>query len=169
MQKAIDELVEERDMLNSYVEAHRALVSPIRRLPLDIIEEIFMACLPSSRNCVMSAKEAPVILGRICSSWRAISFSIPRLWARLYIVEPSAHPNCALDILQAKFAQRVEVATAWLCKTVRVVPFVYFTRRPCRSLLAPTLLSGCKSVPQRASAICIPMAGHPSRCAAVHN
>ncbi|KAF8213696.1 hypothetical protein K438DRAFT_1105548 [Mycena galopus ATCC 62051] len=29
------------------------------------------------RNCVSSASEAPILLGRICSSWRAISLSTP--------------------------------------------------------------------------------------------
>ncbi|KAJ6507354.1 hypothetical protein C8R47DRAFT_91072 [Mycena vitilis] len=117
MRKAIDKLAEERDAINFYVEAHRALASPIRRLPLDIIEEIFMACLPSSRNCVMSAKEAPVILGRICSSWRAITFSTPRLWASLHIVEPTRPYTSAVGIFEAKVAQRLEVAHTWLARS----------------------------------------------------
>ncbi|KAF8138039.1 hypothetical protein K438DRAFT_1537299, partial [Mycena galopus ATCC 62051] len=80
LQTAIDKLAEERDSLGAYVEAHQALISPARRLPLDIVQEIFIACLPTHRNCVMSASEAPVLLGRICSSWRTISLSTPRLW-----------------------------------------------------------------------------------------
>ncbi|KAJ7480606.1 hypothetical protein FB451DRAFT_1030980, partial [Mycena latifolia] len=87
LQKALDKLADERARLSTYVDGHRALISPARRLPLDIIE-IFLACLPMHRNCVMSAVEAPVLLGRICSAWRAISFSIPCLWSRLNIVEP---------------------------------------------------------------------------------
>ncbi|KAJ7680977.1 hypothetical protein DFH06DRAFT_433395 [Mycena polygramma] len=138
MQKAIDKLVEERDKLNSYVEAHRALVSPIRRLPLDVIAEIFMACLPTNRNCVMSAEEAPVLLGRICSSWRAISFSIPRLWAKLHIVEPSLSHNGALDILQPKFAQRVEVATAWLNRSGACPLFISLEGPVDRHLIPPS-------------------------------
>ncbi|KAJ7782493.1 hypothetical protein DFH07DRAFT_704529, partial [Mycena maculata] len=59
------------------VEAHKA---PTRRLPLDFIQEIFVACLPTHWNCAMSASEAPVILGPVCSSWRSISLSTPRLW-----------------------------------------------------------------------------------------
>ncbi|KAJ7680972.1 hypothetical protein DFH06DRAFT_1164666 [Mycena polygramma] len=113
MQKAIDKLAGERDALRSYVEAHMALTSPIRQLPLDIMEEIFIACLPTNRNCVMSAKEAPVILGRICSSWRAIAFSTPRLWASLHIVEPTRHHHWT-SLYEAKVAQRLEAATAWL-------------------------------------------------------
>ncbi|KAJ7248624.1 hypothetical protein B0H12DRAFT_1123490 [Mycena haematopus] len=114
LQKAIDKLTEERDTVAAFVEAHKALISPLRRLPLDIIEELFMACLPTNRNCVMSATEAPVILGRICSSWRTISLSTPRLWSRLHIVEPTRVYSATPGLYEAKVAQRLEVARAWL-------------------------------------------------------
>ncbi|KAJ7796600.1 hypothetical protein B0H14DRAFT_3887487 [Mycena olivaceomarginata] len=115
LQKAIDKLVEERDGLEVYVDAHKALISPARRLPLDIIQEIFVACIPKHRNCVMSASEAPVLLGRICSSWRALSLTTPRLWASLHIVEPPRErygsPNTVVD---EKVAQRLDTMKMWL-------------------------------------------------------
>ncbi|KAF8138029.1 hypothetical protein K438DRAFT_1880976, partial [Mycena galopus ATCC 62051] len=116
LQKAIDELAEERTTVRDYVDAHKALLSPIRRFPLDILQEIFVACLPTHRNCVMSATECPVLLGRICSSWRTISLSTPRLWARLHIAEPVPLDRCrhGLGIYEQKLAQRIEVVTAWL-------------------------------------------------------
>ncbi|KAJ7689558.1 hypothetical protein B0H17DRAFT_867202, partial [Mycena rosella] len=80
LQKAIDKFSAERARLSDYVDAHRALISPVRRLPFDIIQEIFTACLPTHRNCVMSAREALIVLGRICSGWRAISLATPCLW-----------------------------------------------------------------------------------------
>ncbi|KAJ7354565.1 hypothetical protein DFH08DRAFT_934014 [Mycena albidolilacea] len=114
MRKALDNLTEERNTLSAYVEAHKALLSPFRRLPRDIIEAIFMACLPTHRNCVMSAQEAPVILGRICNSWRTISYSFLRLWSSLHIVEPVYEYNSNASLYQAKVAQRLEVAHIWL-------------------------------------------------------
>ncbi|KAJ7479519.1 hypothetical protein FB451DRAFT_1448470 [Mycena latifolia] len=51
VQKALDKLTEERVRLAAYVDAHRALISPVWRLALDIIQEIFLACLPTHRNC----------------------------------------------------------------------------------------------------------------------
>ncbi|KAF7376643.1 hypothetical protein MSAN_00081100 [Mycena sanguinolenta] len=116
LRQTLDKLAEERDNLKAYVEAHKALISPIRRLPLDILGAIFTACLPTHRNCVMSAQEAPVILGWICSSWRSISLSMPKLWSRLHIVEPTPSdlvPESSEDY-SAKVAQRLEVADAWL-------------------------------------------------------
>ncbi|KAF7357903.1 hypothetical protein MVEN_00836600 [Mycena venus] len=125
LQKALDKLSEERNALSAYVKAHEALMSPIRRLPLDILEHIFVACLPTHRNCVMSAKEAPVILGRICSSWRNISLRTPRLWCRLHIVEPpppessnsltaSSRRLLQLEAKVTQRLQRLEVANTWL-------------------------------------------------------
>ncbi|KAJ6538797.1 hypothetical protein DFH09DRAFT_1283183 [Mycena vulgaris] len=106
MQKAIDKLKEERDALVAYVEAHKALISPVRRN--------IRGCLPTHRNCVMSAREAPVLLGRICSSWRMISLSTPRLWARLHIVEPSRSYAPTTPSVEEKFAQRLETTKTWL-------------------------------------------------------
>ncbi|KAJ7181066.1 hypothetical protein C8R46DRAFT_885602 [Mycena filopes] len=117
LQKAIDELVEERERVRSFVDPHNDLISPFRRLPLDVVQEIFVACLPTHRNCVMSAREAPVLLGRVCSAWRSISLGTPRLWARLHIVEPSRSGGgawCSTAELQDKLAQRLETTKAWL-------------------------------------------------------
>ncbi|KAJ6526963.1 hypothetical protein DFH09DRAFT_1187235 [Mycena vulgaris] len=117
LQKAIERLTKERDSLSNYVEAHKSLISPARRLPLDIIQEIFVACIPTHRNCVMSAREAPVLLGRICSSWRTISLSTPRLWCRLHIAQPTPpfYLSTFSRALEAtKVAQRLETTKTWL-------------------------------------------------------
>ncbi|KAJ7140967.1 hypothetical protein C8R44DRAFT_726662 [Mycena epipterygia] len=114
MQKAIDKLTKDRDNLGAYIGAHKALISPVRRLPLDIIQEIFLACLPTRGNCIMSASEAPVILGRICSSWRTISLSTPHLWARLHIVEPACPPSYTSTSFEEKLVQRLKTTKTWL-------------------------------------------------------
>ncbi|KAK6977618.1 hypothetical protein R3P38DRAFT_3123855 [Favolaschia claudopus] len=85
----IEKLEKKRKSLNPYVEAHQALISPMRRISQDVLSEIFIACLPTHRNCVMSASEAPLLLGRVCSSWRTLSLATPRLWASLHVVERS--------------------------------------------------------------------------------
>ncbi|KAF7376850.1 hypothetical protein MSAN_00102500 [Mycena sanguinolenta] len=115
LQKAIDKLAEERSRVAVYIEAHKALLSPVRRLPLDIIQELFVACLPTHRNCVMSASEAPLLLGRICSSWRAILLSTPQLWSSMHVVEPLRSPDDPTSSsLEAKVARRLEITHTWL-------------------------------------------------------
>ncbi|KAJ7229973.1 hypothetical protein GGX14DRAFT_327721, partial [Mycena pura] len=58
-------------------------LSPMPRMPLDMLQNIFMHCLPPRLNCVMSDAEAPLLLGRVC-----LSQSTRQLWFRLHIVEP---------------------------------------------------------------------------------
>ncbi|KAJ7762539.1 hypothetical protein B0H16DRAFT_1311558, partial [Mycena metata] len=116
LQRAIDKLAAERDAVAIFVDAHNALISPARRLPLDIIQEIFIACLLTHRNCVMSASEAPVLLGRLCSSWRVISLSTPRLWATLHVCEPSSSA-IPLSELNKRYEQRLETTKAWLVRS----------------------------------------------------
>ncbi|KAJ7612832.1 hypothetical protein DFH06DRAFT_1370996 [Mycena polygramma] len=74
-----------REKIKAHIRSHRALISHARRLPQDILEQIFLACLPTRHNAVMSPMEPPLLLGRICSAWRAVAFSMPRLWASLHI------------------------------------------------------------------------------------
>ncbi|KAJ7655673.1 hypothetical protein DFH06DRAFT_1200693 [Mycena polygramma] len=63
----------------------------------------------------MSASEAPVLLGRICSAWRVISLSTPRLWARLHVAAPTFFRDWTDEALfQRKVAQRLEITKTWL-------------------------------------------------------
>ena len=88
MQAALEEMKRQRDGLSQYIDHYRALTSPIRRLPKEILLEIFVHCLPKEHNAYMSSHEAPLLLGRICSSWRSISLSAPRLWTTIYVPVP---------------------------------------------------------------------------------
>ncbi|KAJ7661071.1 hypothetical protein B0H17DRAFT_1212358 [Mycena rosella] len=83
LEAPIQNLSAQRDEILRKIDSHQALISPARCLPRDIMEEIFLACLPTHRNAVMSAKEAPLVLARICSAWREIALSTPALWALL--------------------------------------------------------------------------------------
>ncbi|KAJ7634595.1 hypothetical protein FB45DRAFT_1056605 [Roridomyces roridus] len=93
MRQALNKLLEEREELQTYLHAHTALFSPIRRMPADVMQEIFLACLPTHRNCVMDVSEAPLLLGRICSAWRTLSLATPRLWSSLHIVDRGKLPE----------------------------------------------------------------------------
>ncbi|KAJ7466941.1 hypothetical protein FB451DRAFT_1137583 [Mycena latifolia] len=85
IENAIRDLSTQRDEITAYIESHQALISYPRRLPRDIIQEIFLACLPTDRNAVMSLKDAPMLLCRICSTWRDIALTTPALWASLHV------------------------------------------------------------------------------------
>ncbi|KAJ6559988.1 hypothetical protein B0H19DRAFT_890834, partial [Mycena capillaripes] len=74
------EILQKRRHLQEFIDAHRALLSPVRRLPEDIVRAIFMASLPSTRNPAISGQETPLLLCQICRSWRNTALATPRLW-----------------------------------------------------------------------------------------
>ncbi|KAJ7032780.1 hypothetical protein C8F04DRAFT_1040168 [Mycena alexandri] len=83
--ETIRSLTAERDKIQDYIDAHKALLSYARRLPHDIVQAIFTACLPHDRNAVMSREEAPLLLCEICGVWRNLALNTPRLWASLHV------------------------------------------------------------------------------------
>ncbi|KAJ7472644.1 hypothetical protein FB451DRAFT_1250241 [Mycena latifolia] len=97
MQTLINELAGKRAHLTGFIDAHLALVSPARRLPEDVVAEIFTAALPSDRNSVMSGAESPLLLCHLCRAWRRLALSTPRLWTTLHIVAPGT-PSKLLEI-----------------------------------------------------------------------
>ncbi|KAF7299485.1 hypothetical protein MIND_00898600 [Mycena indigotica] len=117
LQKQMDKFVDERRSIQSQIEGHQALLSPMRRIPVDLLQEIFVVCLPSERYCAMSAYEAPMLLGRVCSQWRTTAFSTPALWSSIHIAEPwlnGESPAEGYTRVSAMLAARLEAAKQWL-------------------------------------------------------
>lgn len=107
LQEALESLTRQRDVLQDLLDPHRALLSPMRQMPTEILRRIFGLCLHSARNPVMHPSEAPLLLGRICSNWRSIALTTAELWSSIHIV--SDHENGGL-------APRLDIdnVVAWL-------------------------------------------------------
>ena len=75
------------------ISKHQALTSLIRKLPIDILQEIFIACLPTTYNAVMSNQHPPMLLTQICSSWRKVAHATPQLWKSIHIAIPFNAPR----------------------------------------------------------------------------
>ncbi|KAJ7185254.1 hypothetical protein C8R46DRAFT_375375 [Mycena filopes] len=73
-------LVQERDETAKCVREHRAIVSPLRRVPPEVLCEIFALSVDEEEG-------PPWYLGHICRTWRGIALSYPRLWTHLTIRE----------------------------------------------------------------------------------
>ncbi|KAJ7134091.1 hypothetical protein C8R43DRAFT_1239378 [Mycena crocata] len=83
--EVIRDLSAQRDRSQDSIDLQKALISPVRRVPDDLVQDIFLACIPTDRNPGMSTIEAPLLLCRICSTWRALALATRRLWAALHI------------------------------------------------------------------------------------
>ncbi|KAF7367732.1 hypothetical protein MSAN_00837100 [Mycena sanguinolenta] len=116
MDLLLDQLKARRDSFQTAIDAHRALISPMRRIPDDVLGEIFAACLPTEHNALIDLAEAPLLLGRICRRWRAVSYSTPMLWSSIHIAplrSPWANER-SVDF----FPQLKPVIQQWFERTV---------------------------------------------------
>ncbi|KAF7304039.1 hypothetical protein MIND_00635200 [Mycena indigotica] len=67
------------------VERQMPAPCPIILLPPEVLGEIFMLCLPTTHNAVLSGDAAPLLLGRVCGTWRATAWALPALWTSLHV------------------------------------------------------------------------------------
>jgi hypothetical protein len=108
----IKRLTSRRNALQFFVDAHRQLLSPIRRLPPEVLQRIFVGCLPEHPSYpAMHSSIAPVLLGRICSRWRDIAYGTAELWSSIHVVIP----DLKVGPHEAELADlRLTAMTEWL-------------------------------------------------------
>jgi hypothetical protein len=78
-------LEQKRKALQTSIRRYAIALAPIRLLPTDVLQYIFLSTLPDDRNPVMSPKESPLLISQVCSTWRQAALTAPRLWSRLHI------------------------------------------------------------------------------------
>lgn len=87
----------ERDQAQFDIEALQNILSPIRRIPVEILSEIFVRCLSKDGLTRPSSGEAPLLLMMICRRWRDVAISTPKLWSSLSILlTERCHPHLSL-------------------------------------------------------------------------
>ncbi|KAG1816484.1 uncharacterized protein BJ212DRAFT_193016 [Suillus subaureus] len=80
------QVVEKKEKIKQSMNLHKALVSTLRRLPTEILSQIFNHCLPETKLLLPpSALKAPMLLTGICRRWREVAVGMPNLWCRLYV------------------------------------------------------------------------------------
>ncbi|KAF9056833.1 hypothetical protein BDP27DRAFT_1147147, partial [Rhodocollybia butyracea] len=109
LQSLLDALLKEKDEVETYIEAHRALMSPIRQIPSETLGEIFMHCLPTDIYpfAIRDLKEAPLLMTTICRHWRRVAIDTPGLWSSLHIHLP---PQLSEEVA----SQRTTGVSLWL-------------------------------------------------------
>jgi len=106
VQALLTQLIHDQDETRKYVQVHQAFLAPIRRIPLEILQEIFIHCLPSGRYIRPDALKAPLLLGQICVLWRRAALSTPPLWNSL-----------AIQLSQRNYDRRIALMKSWLARS----------------------------------------------------
>ncbi|KAH9038584.1 hypothetical protein EDB85DRAFT_2132236 [Lactarius pseudohatsudake] len=86
----IKQLQCEREALEDKIARALAYMSPIRRLPSELLRHIFIMNFDEYPCCAW-------ILSSVCSQWRRLALSMPRLWSKIRLVTT---PNASADTIR---------------------------------------------------------------------
>ncbi|KAJ6447809.1 hypothetical protein C8R47DRAFT_149030 [Mycena vitilis] len=92
LKEQLAQLKSERTRLYGYRVQHKSMLSPIRRMPTEVLGEIFAwasVVSDSSRLYDTQSTRTSWVLSHICHRWRAIALATPALWSLISIEYPS--------------------------------------------------------------------------------
>jgi hypothetical protein len=91
--------------LEEYIAAMRTLLSPIRKLPLDVLGSIFEQANSVARiaNWKSAFPVSPYLFASVCSYWRSLALGMPSLWS-----------NIRLDVDFEREEQQTSLLTTFL-------------------------------------------------------
>ena len=105
LDNAASQLLNEPQALHNYRQTLGALLSSVRRLPPELLAEIFELCLPKDYH-EKGAHQAVMLPSHVCRHWRSVALSIPKLWSKI-----------VLDVSDRMVESRTALVTAWLSRS----------------------------------------------------
>ncbi|TEB40075.1 hypothetical protein FA13DRAFT_51351 [Coprinellus micaceus] len=75
--------LQELEKLEGQLCQYRGALSPIRRIPPEVLREIFRYVLPSVEDA--GSEGVVVELGLVCKGWREVTFGVHRFWSHLTV------------------------------------------------------------------------------------
>ncbi|KAF8211822.1 hypothetical protein K438DRAFT_1808022 [Mycena galopus ATCC 62051] len=82
----LHQLEEERASLSTFQTRNKAIISPLRRMPPELLSEIFSWTLPSISESLEREEymaEGPWTVSHTNTCWRVVSLSTPSLWSQI--------------------------------------------------------------------------------------
>src|SRR5882724_9078268 len=83
VQAALEVLRQKREALFKFTVEHNAILAPIRRLPLELLTDVFARCSPPSR--IWEEQEAPLLCAQVCAGWRKAAVATQHLWSSIRV------------------------------------------------------------------------------------
>ncbi|KZP14990.1 hypothetical protein FIBSPDRAFT_833602, partial [Athelia psychrophila] len=93
-----------RIALHNYAEAHKAVLSHLRRIPAEIMAEIFIHSLPKF-PFKFSPHDPPFVLERVCKRWKDIVRSTPAMWSCISVDTQKQRQDSNLQIISTCLAR----------------------------------------------------------------
>ncbi|KAF7986270.1 hypothetical protein HWV62_35190 [Athelia sp. TMB] len=103
LKAAQDTLRNQRDLLEVFSSTYAPLVSVLRRLPREILADIFLYLRPDEQSFDSPDLRRTVMLpSHVCRRWREIALSTPELWTTvIFVITPEVDIKRKLDCAKA--------------------------------------------------------------------
>ncbi|KAK7455241.1 hypothetical protein VKT23_011113 [Stygiomarasmius scandens] len=86
LSKTLANLKERRRNLQAHTDRCRSFCSSVRKIPVEVLTEIFLWCCTPSSLCILEETiENALPLSQTCSFWRNVALSTPELWSSMTI------------------------------------------------------------------------------------
>lgn len=125
----VQRLEQQRDQVQDVVQELEALMSPVRRMPTDIMAKVFEHSISDQPTPRADPRVAPLLLGQVCRSWRYLLFSLPCLWSTLQLDLPSGSKDWEALVQSKSLSMHV-----WLSRS-KALPISLFLNHPKGSLI----------------------------------
>lgn len=86
LQASLQALAIQRSQRCARIRSYKAAISGVRRLPPEIVAEIFLRCCPESPILPLRPTDSHMVVTQICSGWRKVAIGFPELWHKLSLV-----------------------------------------------------------------------------------
>ena len=96
LQAELTQISGDRDRTQKRADQYRGVLSPLRRLPPEILSKIFLHCCPPFS--VPSSVRPPLAFGSVCRTWRIVSTQTPILWNSLHLSLPEQTTMNSMDV-----------------------------------------------------------------------
>ncbi|KAK0234325.1 hypothetical protein IW262DRAFT_1488474 [Armillaria fumosa] len=108
MDAALEVLFDEEMRVERTIESCQTIVRPIRRIPEDIIREVFLTCfgIEGDGKDLLDRNFAPLILSQVYRDWRGIALATSQLWSSMRLDFDQYHNQLACQYLLQTYLLR---------------------------------------------------------------
>ncbi|KAF7967165.1 hypothetical protein HWV62_35644 [Athelia sp. TMB] len=124
LKAALKELNSKRTALRSFANSHKSLLSPVARLPVEVLLQIFQQCIAvpwlvgEKTPYGSSLDKTPLMIASVNRQWRKVALSTPKLWA-----------SFNLELRPKDMKRHVELANMWLSRSGHSLLSIHLSSR----------------------------------------
>ncbi|KAJ7763656.1 hypothetical protein DFH07DRAFT_812680 [Mycena maculata] len=115
LQSSLDKLTAECNSLDVHIQKHEHALSPLRRMPTEILSLIFTFTMPPHHPC---AESGPWLVSAVCARWRTITLSQPLLWT---VIDNSERRTSSFKLkIQLDRSRDLPLNVTFICEDVEI-------------------------------------------------